>query len=166
MQPKSVQAAERTVARAKAVGLRGSTIAVADLDSLEADLGFVFPVWLRHLLTEIPLSGVPLGLQVQPPDGEDDGVAFVEWATAADIRSESISCYPGLAICGLGYVNVAGNDGTGDPLFVCIHDGDDPPLYRVFHDVSDKGDVIVAQGRELIAPTLSSFFDSAIVRPA
>jgi hypothetical protein len=103
---------------------------------------------------------------VQPPDGEDDGVAFVEWAAAADIRSESIDRYPGLAIRGLGYVNVAGNDGSGDPFFVCVHDGDDPPLYRVFHDVSDKGDVIVADGRELVAPALSSFFDSAIVRPA
>ena len=166
MQPTSVQAAERTAARVVAAGLNGTTIAVAELDRLEADLGLVLPAWLRHVLTKVPLCGVPLGWQVRPPDGEDDGVAFVEWATAADIRSESIDCYPGLAIRTLGYVNVAGNDGGGDPLFVCIHDGDDPPLYRVFHDVSDRGDVIVEEGRELIAPTLSSFFDSAIVRPA
>ncbi len=138
---------------------------MADLESLERDLGFAFPAWLRHLLSEVPLCGVPLGWQEQPADGEDDGVAFVEWAKASDIRSESIDCYPGLAIRELGYINVAGNDGSGDPLFVCIHDGNDPPLYRVYHDVSDKGEIIVAKGRKLVARTLSDFFDSAIVRP-
>lgn len=166
MQPKSVQAAERAAGRAKAAGLAGTTMSVADLNSLEADLGVAFPAWLRHLFTEVPLCGVPLGWQEQPPEGEDDGVAFVEWATAAEVRSESMDAYPGLAIRSLGYVNVAGNDGSGDPLFICIHDGDDPPLYRVYHDVSDKGVVIVAQGRELVAPALSIFFDSAIIRPA
>ena len=166
MQPKSVQAAERTVARAKAVGLTGTVLSGTDVDALQADLGLTFPAWLRQLWTEVPLCGIPLGSQEQPPDGDDDGVGFVEWATEANIRSESLDCYPGLAIHALGYVNVAGNDGSGDPLFVCLHDGDDPPLYRVFHDVSDKGEVIVAEGRELVAPTLSAFFDSAIVRPA
>jgi hypothetical protein len=166
MQPKSVQAGERTAARAKAVGLTGTVLTGAEVDALEADLGLTFPTWLRQFWTEVALCGIQLGSQEQLPAGDDDGVRFVEWATEADIRSESLECYPGLAIHALGYVNVAGNDGSGDPLFVCIHDGDDPPFYRVFHDVSDKGEVIVAKGRELVAPTLSAFLDSAIVRPA
>lgn len=164
MQPKSVQAAERIAARAKVAGLKGSVIPIGELAGLERDLGLELPAWLRYLLTEVSLCGVRLGWQERPPEDEDDGVGFVQWATAADIRSESIACYPGLAIRRMGYINVAGKDGSGDPLFVCIHDGDDPPLYRVFHDVSDKGDIIVAKGRSLVSPTLSAFFDSAIVR--
>ncbi len=166
MRHNCIQAAERLAARAKAAGLIGTTIPVAALAELENVLGLTLPDWLRHIFTQVPLCGLALGRQVQPPDGDDDGITFVEWATEADIRSESIDCYPGLAISRLGYVNVAGNDGSGDPLFVCIHDGDDPPVYRVYHDVRDQGEVIVAQGRAVEAPSLSSFFESAMVRPA
>jgi hypothetical protein len=116
------------------------------------------------LLTEIPLGGLPLGWQAHPPDQDHDGVVFFRWATASDIRGESIECYPGLAIRSFGYLNVAGEDGSGDPLFICVQEGEDPPLYQIYHDVSDNGEIIIAKGRELIAPALSDFFDSAIIR--
>ena len=166
MQSKSLHAAERINARAKAVGLTGTMLSPAEVSALETDLGLAIPTWLRQLWTRVPLCGVPLGLQMRPPEGDGDGVAFVEWATEPSIRSESFDLYPGSVIRTLGYINVAGNDGSGDPLFICIHDGDDPPLYRVFHDLTDADDVITGEGRELVAATLSDFFDSAIVRTA
>jgi hypothetical protein len=53
--------------------------------------------------------------------------------------------------------------GSGDSYFICAHDGDDPPLYRVIHDVSATCEAILAEGRILVSPRLSEFFQSARV---
>jgi len=164
MQYKCVQAAQRLADRAKSLGKTGTTISPREMAELEADLGLVLPPWLRQIFTEVPLCGLELGKQVEPTDEEDDGIMAVEWATADDIRSESLNAYPGLTIRSLGYVDVAGRDGSGDPIFVCIHDGDDPPVYRIYHEVSDVGEEIIAGGREVEAPSLSEFFDSAVIK--
>ncbi|HEY5959743.1 MAG TPA: hypothetical protein VIV60_24485 [Polyangiaceae bacterium] len=53
--------------------------------------------------------------------------------------------------------------GSGDPYFVCVHEGEDPPLYHVHHDVSDRAAVILNEGRVLVAPHLSEFLASALL---
>ena len=159
-----LEAALSLVERASARGKRGRLLTNAELQTLQQKLGGVYPVWLSDLLTSAPLCGLELGWQAYPPEGDFDGIQWLEWADAAGVVSESVDCYPGAVILPSGYVNVAScSGGSGDPYFVCIHDGQDPPLYQVFHDVSDQPEVILAEGRALVAPSLSQFFASALL---
>lgn len=145
--------------RAATRGQHGQIIPPADLIALVRDLGVPLPAWLSDLLTSVPLSGLELGWQESPGS---DGIAWLRWSDALGIRSESLECFPGCAILPRGYISVASClEGSGDPYFVCLSEGDDPPLYRVYHDVSDEADVIIAEGLLQVAPSLSSFFRTA-----
>ena len=159
-----LHAAREPVERASRLGHAGRTMTRDELRTLDEKLSGAYPSWLSELLTLVPLCGLELGWQELEPARDFDGVAWLEWCDARGVLSESVDCHPGLAILEAGYVNVAScTMGSGDPYFVCIHDGGDPPLYRVAHDVSDSADVIVAEARTLVAPSLSDFFNVARV---
>jgi hypothetical protein len=136
MQKKVIQAAQDLVSRA---GKRGLTVTPADFDALAVELGISIPPWFRELFTTVPICGLELGWQAFEPKGDFDGVAIIEWADADGIRSESLECHPGCAIRESGYINVGGDPtGGGDPYFISVYDGDDPPLYQIYHDISDQ----------------------------
>jgi hypothetical protein len=124
----------------------------------------MYPAWLLDLLTAIPLCGLRLGWQAYPPEPGFDGVLWVEVSDAAGILSESLELYPGLAITPAGYVNFGGSDGSGDPYFICAYEGDDPPLYEVYHDVGSEAEAILAEGRTVVSPRLSEFFRVAVLQ--
>jgi hypothetical protein len=161
MQQSVLQAARDLAARA---GKRGTTVKPIDFDAVAAELDIEIPSWLRELFTTVPMSGLEFGWQAFEPEGDYDGMAVLEWADADGIRSESLKCYPGCAIRDLGYINVGSDSsGGGDPYFVNIHEGNDPPLYQIYHDVSDQAVFIIAKGRRVVSPKLSEFFLSAQV---
>jgi hypothetical protein len=140
------------------------TVPPIELDRLIADLAVPFPQWLRELFEAVPLCGIELGWQAYEPHGDYDGIAIIEWSDARGIRSESLECYPGCAVRSAGYVNVGGDGGGGgDPYFVSIHEGEDPPLYQIYHDVSDQAAKIIAEARRVVSPKLSEFLASARV---
>lgn len=86
------------------------------------------------------------------------------WSDAPGVRSESLECYPGLAVLRNGYLNVAYcSHGSGDSYFINVYEGDDPPIYQLYHDVSDQPEVILAEGRRVVAASLSEFFGRALV---
>jgi hypothetical protein len=158
------KAAKTLSDRAETAGQRGRIIPGVEFERLASDLGLTLPTWMFDLFTSIPLSGLRLGWQCSQPDEDYDGIATVLWSNASDIRSESIGCYPGLAIRAAGYVNVGCcAHGSGNPYFVNITEGSDPPLYQVQHDVSDQAEVIISKARQLVAPRLSRFFETAIL---
>lgn len=157
-------AAESLVSRATACGMRGRTLTSAEIETLSRALKGVYPLWLSDLLVSFPLCGLELGWQAYPPESDYDGIEWLEWSDAVGVISESLECYPGLAILPAGFVNIAScSGGSGDPYFVSIHEGEDPPLYQVYHDVSDRAEVILAEGRVLVAPHLSEFLTSALL---
>lgn len=155
-------AAEELVARAAALGLEGRTLTADERSRMTAALP-VYPEWLLDLLSTVPLCGLRLGWQADDPRPDYDGVLWVEVSDAGGILSESLELYPGVGIQSAGYVNFGGGDGSGDPYFLCAHEGDDPPLYQVYHDVGADAETILAQGRRLVSPTLSEFFRTAVL---
>ena len=160
------QAAEELIRRANASGQIGAPIERGDMDRLIADTEGRIPRWLADPFVSAPLSGLGLGWQADEPAGDFDGVIWLRMSDAGTIRSESLACYPGLAIIDRGFINIAScNEGSGDPYFVCADDGDDPPVYQVYHDVSDQSDAILAHRRRIVAGSLSGFFRSARVEP-
>ncbi len=112
----------------------------------------------------VPLCGIEIGWKVDPLDGDTNEVNWLILSDARNIRSESLECYPGLAILSRGFINIGSCSlGSGDPYFISSEEGDDPPVYQVYHDVSDEADVILAEGRTVVAESLSRFFRDAIV---
>jgi hypothetical protein len=155
-------AAEALVARAAALGIHGRTLTAEERQRVAAGLP-VYPAWLLNLLSTLPLCNLRLGWQAFDPEPGFDGISWVEVSDAEGILSESLELYPGLAICSAGYVNFGGSDGTGDPYFLCAHQGEDPPLYEVYHDVGVDAPSILANGHKLVAPSLSEFFRVAVL---
>ena len=53
---------------------------------------------------------------------------------------EQTLAYPGIEVLKAGYVPVGGCSGTGDPYFIRLQDGENGPLYQIYHDeVFDEG---------------------------
>lgn len=159
-----IDSAHALAQRAASSGKRARTLSIEDVALLTRTLGTSYPTWLADLLMTVPLCGLELGWQAPAPKQDDDHVRWLGWCDAEGIISESVECYPGLAILTLGYINVAScSIGSGDPYFISIHEGSDPPLYQIFHDVSDRGELIISEGRELVSSSLSQFFDRAML---
>lgn len=155
--------AEGLVARAEARGLRGRTLSADERQRLIAELP-TYPTWLLDLLSAVPLCGLELGWQAYDPEPDFNGLAWIEVSNSDGILWESLEGYPGLAIFPAGYVNFGGDaGGGGDPYFVPVHEGEDPPLYQVYHDVGADAATILAEGCRLVAPRLSEFFSAAVL---
>jgi len=95
---------------------------------------------------------------------DDDGVSWMHWSDPAGMRREMLEYYPGVAIHGRGYINVAGcSHGTGDPYFIRARDEDDPAVIQVAHDVSDDPELILRDGVFVVTRRLSELFTNAFV---
>ena len=157
-------AAKELVVRAASRGAHGSTLTADERQRLARALP-IYPAWLLDLLSTVPVCGLELGWQAYDHEPGFDGVAWVEVSNADGILWESLDGYPGLAILSVGYVNF-GSDagGGGNPYFVPVDEGDDPPLYQVYHDVGSDAATVLAEGRRMVASRLSDFFRMCILR--
>jgi hypothetical protein len=150
------ETANQFVQRAAAGGHSGHRADFGALVALNAEMGHHIPEWLISLMTTVPLCGLEVNWQANDLDGS------IEWADTNDIRSESLECYPGLAILERGFVNIGCDPyGSGDSYFIPTDRGDDPPVFQVYHDVSDQADEILSRGLFEVSPRLSDLFRSA-----
>ena len=86
----------------------------------------------------------------------------MEWADAPGNTERDAAMLPWHCLREFGYISVASDSmGGGDPYFVNVHEGIDPPLYQIYHDISDQASRIIAGGRRIVSPRLSDFFLSA-----
>ena len=135
-----------------------------ELIALNQECGGIIPAWYIELMTTYPLCGLELGWQSSASGEDDDGVSWMQWSDPAGMRSEMLECYPGIAIRGSGYINVAScSHGTGDPYFIRAVDEDDPAVIQVAHDVSDDPNLILRDGVSVVAERLSQLFTKAFV---
>ena len=156
-------AAEALADRAAALGLGGRTLTADERHRLAAAMP-AYPAWMLDLLATVPVCGLELGWQAYDREPGFDGVAWIEVSNADGILWESCKGYPGLAILPAGYVNFGGDSGGGgDPYFVPVREGKDPPLYQVYHDVGSDAATILAEGRRLVSPRLSEFLRAAVL---
>ena len=150
------EAASQFVQRASAAGRSGCLGDKDALVALNAEMGHRIPEWLISLIATVPLCGLEVDWQANDLDG------LIEWADANGIRSESIECYPGLAILERGFVNIGCDPcGSGDSYFIPTDRGDDPPVFQVYHDISDQADEILSRGLFEVSPRLSDLFREA-----
>jgi hypothetical protein len=91
-----------------------------------------------------------------------DDERSIEFVGFEGVQDEFYELYPGCAIGKLGYICIAEDPtGSGDPYFINIYEGDNPPVYQIYHDVSDIGEEIIQGGREKIVNQLSELFKIA-----
>ena len=77
-----------------------------------------------------------------PEDVDLSGVGAVfEILSEAHSIDEAKNYWPGIGVFGDGFIPVAGcSIGSGDPYFINVNDGENGPLYRIYHDqVNDSG---------------------------
>lgn len=141
---------------------RGRIATQEEIHSLVRDCAGIFPDWYAKLLLKYPICGLELGWQRCEPEGDFDGINWMKWSDSKMMRAETLESYPGVAIYKHGYLNVAScSHGSGDPYFINTDEGENPRVLQVFHDVSDKYEVIVSEGIEVVAGSLSEFFRNA-----
>ena len=118
------------------------------------ELKSMLPNWYHEFLTEFPINGLIIDLNVDTDDERS-----IEFVGFDGMQDEFYDLYPGCAIGNLGYLCI-GEDptGGGDPYFINVSEGDNPPVYQIYHDVSDVGEEIIQEGREKIADQLSELF--------
>lgn len=159
-----IKAVSEFVSRAQSVGSAGKIISLIEFTELNRKLTNSLPDWFIALYSTFPLSGCQLDYPQYEPEGDFDGHTTIELVTLQNIYEEMELCYPGIAIKDLGYFWIGVEAaGSGDQYFTTSRQGDNPPVFQVFHDVSDEGEEIEKNGMEKIADSLSDFFAKARV---
>jgi hypothetical protein len=162
MNPIVEQAVIAFLVKTKTDAHPGKVISLAEMKDLQSRLANPLPAWYAELLMMYPLSCIYLNYPSQTPGDSEDDYNSLQLARASDIYNEMEECYPGLAIRDLGYALFATDPtGGGDPYFIKIAEGDNPPVYQVYHDVSQIGTVVEKEGMIMIAGSLAEFFHNA-----
>ncbi len=116
------------------------------------------------MITTYPISGLELAYQAYPPGQDDDGLMWLELLSPKDIYWETNEAHPGAAIQALGYFCIGGDaSGGGNPYFIPTTQGNNPPVFQVYHEVSNNPEEIEQGGMQKIAESLSQLFDNAIL---
>ena len=150
------------LANANGADHSGKIVSPGEMQELQSQLTVPLPNWYGELLLRYPLAGAHLEYPRWDPEDGYDGYEPLQLATTKNVYNETEQCYPGLAIRELGYVCLAIDlTGGGDPYFIKVTEGDNPPVYQVYHDVSDVGIVIEQKGMVRIADSLAEFFTKA-----
>ncbi len=136
------------------IKFEGEKEAPENLNLLKDELKSILPSWYIEFLTTFPINGLIIDFNVNPDDERS-----LEFVGFEGIQEEFYELYPGCAIGKLGYICIAEDPtGSGDPYFINIHEGDNPSVYQIYHDVSNLGEEIIQEGREKIAHQLSELF--------
>ena len=157
-------AVKRFLQRAQQAGMAGELADESEVKKVNEELGGIIPNWYIELVTTYPICALQFQWQAYPEEDDFDGRSSVFWSRPADILKESRDLYPGAGLIKDGYFNVAcDEDGTGDPYFINSNEGNNPPLYEVYHERVKDPETQVGEfdGRKA-SERLSAFFDNAL----
>ena len=139
----------------------GRVATLEEINSLNQNCEGIVPKWYAELLLKYPLCGLELSWQQFEPENDFDGVSSMEWSNPETMQGLMLECYPGVAIYKQGYFNVAFDlTGSGDDYFINANEGENPRVLQVFHDTSENYEVIIKEGIDIVAESLSEFFRS------
>ena len=140
--------------------LGGRPITAEDAARLETAMPAAVPGWLLDLLRNYPLAGSEFSLR-EEADASELG-AEMRWLTPDEMVSEAVETFPGIAAVPFGYLPVAMClEGSGDPYFIRVAGGEDPPLVRIPHEAVDEDGGLRDGEVEVVCRRLSEFFKEA-----
>ena len=150
------------VLQLKGTKSEGQIISQEELETLNSKLDGMLPNWFMEIVMKFPIAGCEIDYPFYEPESDYDGCLSCKIATAEVVFTETTLYYPGFAIKDLGYFCIGtDSSGGGDPFFTSNKLGDNPPIYQVYHDVSDIGKEIEKYGMIKIADSFSDFFAKA-----
>ncbi len=97
------------------------------------------PDYWRQFISKNELAGCEAEV---PEEADLSGLGIeLEFLDEAGTKQEAEELYPGITVCRDGFVPVGRcASGGGDPYFINLRDGENGPLYRVYHDeVAEDG---------------------------
>ena len=116
--------------------------------------------WVGDLMSCYALSGTTFTLD-EEVDPSGLGVEM-QWMAPADMVEEAFELYPGIPALGLGYLPIGQClSGSGDPYFLKIKAGEDPPLVRIPHESAEDENTLDESQIEEIVSSLSAFLGMA-----
>ncbi len=125
-----------------------------DFEKLNTEVKQIIPSWVKSMLLDFKIAHLIIDFKTN--EGDEVSIQFNDFQ---QIEDACLNMYPGIAIFELGYIGI-GEDprGSGNPFFISTDEGDNPPVYQIYHDVSDQGNEILKHGKELVANKLSDIF--------
>lgn len=142
--------------------LLGDKWSEKEIENVEKKLKITLPLWYKKLLASFPIREMDIGTQLYEPDDDFDGVEYVTFSGINVV--ECLDAVPGCEIFERGYICIGIDiSGSGDPFFISLNEGDNPPVYQVYHDVGEDADEILKEGKVLVSNSLSDFFKHAII---
>ncbi|MGG0179132.1 SMI1/KNR4 family protein [Gottfriedia acidiceleris] len=160
MNPEVENSVLKLLERARSDGKIGERFSLNQLDHLNKVFRNKLPEWLIQFYRNVPIYG--LEITTKYIDSEDDedyiDMGFLD---LEGIISESTELYPGITLLDKGYLCI-GYDalGTGDQIYISLDEGENPPVYQIYHDVSEQPEEILSEKR-IIANSLSELFKNA-----
>jgi hypothetical protein len=125
--------------------LHGLKQDISEVNEVNKKLSNMIPTWFIELITKYPICGFGV------VSDSDFTLSQIK-----DIYSDAMECYPGLKDKGYLFI---GRDGIGDALCISVNEGDNPPVYRIYHDLcNNDADFILKEGKHLIVDKLSKIF--------
>ncbi len=116
--------------------------------------------WIGDMMARCKLAGTTFVLDKQV-DLSGLGTEMI-WMTLDQMVDEANATYPGIVALKLGFLPV-GNCaiGSGDPYFLNVKDGPDPPVVRIRHDAVLDENALDEESIELVSHSLSAFLQEA-----
>jgi len=150
---------DAVLARRKAE-MTGKPVTAAESEVLRNKISAqLIPTWLLDALMVYPIVGTRFRFS-EEQDHSGLGVDM-RWLTPAQTISEAIEAYPGIPASVCGYLPIGMClQGSGDPYFLKMISGDDPPVVRIPHQAVRENKLLEDQV-ELVTEHLSTFLDQA-----
>lgn len=150
-------ALEKLIKRTDPKAMFGEKVDRSQFDELNKKANNIIPQWLIELYIKHSFSNLILELI----DAEDEDCQYdLQIAPPNWIENELFDLAPGCFIAEFGYLCIAEDPtGGGDPYFINVNEGFNPPVYQIYHDISDDGKEILENGKEKIANSLSELLD-------
>ena len=143
---------------------KGRCATLEEVANINQHFPGIIPDWYEKLLVNYPICEFEIGWQSFEPEDDFDGIEWIEWSNPIFMLSETFESYPGIEIYKHGYLNVATClTGSGDNYFININEGENPRILQIYHDISDKAEIIIKEGIDIVANSLSEFFRNAII---
>lgn len=154
-------ALEKLIARSDSKLITGQNMDKSAFEALNMKANNLIPTWFVELHVKYPFAKMNLKL----PDPEDaDGEYSLTISPPEWIESELFELMPGCCIAELGYISIAEDaNGSGDPYFININEGTNPPVYQIYHDISEEAHEIIKEGKVKIANSLSELLDKSTI---
>lgn len=153
-------ALKQFIEKAENINAKGKALRQEQVRILQQSTDLVLPDWYTNMVLNYPIFGIELEIY----EAEYENKSIIEISSFQNLLNESNEAYPGLEARKYGYINFGSClQGSGDPIFINLTIGDNPPVVRLYHDDLLKDKTLENGGGHIIANSISEFLTEATI---